>query len=174
MFHRLALGSLLLAGSLWSVEPAWGPVLSGLSMGIALEGSAPGRLLRVTFRNQGTAPQAFVVGGKTGIGSIHGFESVSLAPDGTECKLMDATVGVVAGYVEPIVVRLLPGQTQSVTIATQKMFCMLGRQTLPLDGRLAAGHKLRVQFTAKDDSNEWGRVNPGWTGTLVSGTIAGK
>jgi hypothetical protein len=52
----------------------------------------------------------FVAGGATGVGSMYSVEVVSSGPLGDACKLLDTTVGNVAGYVAPVVIRLAAGR----------------------------------------------------------------
>jgi len=161
----LAIFLLLLTGAVPAMGQAWGESTAGLQIGV----DADQAHLRVSFRNTGRAGLAFVIGGATGVGSMHDFQIRTIGKNGEECVLMDTTVGGVAGYVEPIVMRLAPGESGSAKVALEKLFCSRGRSTVRFAVLRAAGHSVQVSFTGREESNKWGRVPAGWTGTVVSG-----
>jgi hypothetical protein len=79
--------------------------------------------LRVTFQNTGSNLLSLPIGGATGLGQAYNLELTGHGPGQTSCPLLDATVGFVAGYVEPIVLHLRPGQRETITIARSKLHC---------------------------------------------------
>ena len=94
----------------------------------------------------------------------------SVGPDGKECQLLDTTVGVVAGYVEPVVMRLAPGAADYVGIDLKKLICVSKDATVALDSLLARSHSVLASFTGKPESNAWAKVVNGWAGSVTSGT----
>ena len=106
----------LLAVDLACGAPAWGDAVNGLAIGVDIGKSYGNETrVRVHFRNTGTAPIEFGVGGTTGGGSMYSVDITAIAPSGKTCKLGDTTVGSVGGYVGPIVLRLSPGATNYVS-----------------------------------------------------------
>src|SRR5918993_482889 len=72
--------------------------------------------VRVQFRNTGVTPFDLVLGGASGGGSMYSVAITSTSGNGNTCKLLNTTVGFVAGYVAPIVIRLKAGDTDYVSI----------------------------------------------------------
>ena len=54
----------------------------------------------IQFHNTSVAPIAFAVGGRTGLGSMYNIAFTGVAANGKACKVVDTTVGNVAGYLE--------------------------------------------------------------------------
>lgn len=112
----------------------------------------------IQFRNTTAAPMTFAVGGRTGLGSLYNLEFAGVRADGKACKVIDTTVGHVAGYLEPIVLRIGAGSTESVSIERKHLICLPS----------GAWSKLQATFTATAASNKWAGVPTGWTGTATS------
>lgn len=162
----------ILVAPVAQAEPAWGSPANSLAIGIDVGLSFGNeRRLRVHFRNQGALPLEFAVGGYSGRGSIYHIDLVSTSPDGGICKLLDTTVGAVAGYISPVVRRLMPGDADYVTFDLKKLICMAGSSTNTLDFLLARGHSVRAIFANTADNNAWAKVPGGWTGTAISGSF---
>jgi hypothetical protein len=102
---------------------------------------------------------------------MYSVDVFSTSRGGKVCKLLDATVGFVGGYVSPIVIRLLPGAADYVSIDLKKLICIGGRTTTTLDSLLRQGHSVSASFTGKLENNGWAKVPNGWTGTVLSGTF---
>jgi hypothetical protein len=130
--------------------------------------------LRVHFRNVGTEPIAFSVGGTTGVGSMYNVEVTSMARDGKSCHLLNTTVGAVGGYIEPVVIHLLPGASDYVAIDLKKLVCATRRHSVALDVLLRQGGSVQASFTSTVEDNTWAKLPDGWTGTATSGTFYGK
>ena len=112
----------------------------------------------VDFRNSSVAPMAFAVGGRTGLGSMYNIAFTGVAANGTACKVVDTTVGHVAGYLEPLVLRIAAGAMESVSIERKHLICLPS----------GAWSKLRATFTATAAGNSWAKVPQGWTGTATT------
>ncbi len=101
---------------------------------------------------------SFAVGGRTGLGSMYNIAYAGVRADGKACKVIDTTLGHVAGYLEPIVLRIAAGTTESVSIERKHLICLPS----------GAWSKLQATFTATAESNKWARIQAGWTGTATS------
>lgn len=112
----------------------------------------------VHFRNASVAPIAFAVGGRTGLGSMYSIAFTGSSAGGKACKVIDTTVGHVAGYLSPIILRIAAGSVASISIERKHLIC------LPSGG----WSKLEATFTATAASNSWAGVPAGWTGTATS------
>ena len=170
--RRGALAFALLSTAILHAEPAWGPASSGLVLGVDV-GLTYGneRRLRVHFRNASRTAVEFGVGGASGAGSMYSVEITSVAPAGTSCKLLNLTVGFIAGYVEPVVMRLAPGAKDYVSIDLSKLICITGRATVTLETLLQQRHSVRASFTTTAENSGWAKVPNGWTGAVVSGVF---
>ena len=112
----------------------------------------------IQFRNISVAPMTFAVGGRTGLGAFYNLEFTGVRSDGKTCKVIDTTVGFVAGSLEPIVLRIAAGSNESVSIERKHLICLPS----------GAWSKLRATFTATAANNSWAKVSTGWTGTATS------
>lgn len=112
----------------------------------------------IQFRNTSVAPIAFAVGGRTGLGASYNLEFAGVRADGKTCKVIDTTVGHVAGYLEPVVLRIAAGSVETVSIERKHLICLPS----------GAWSKLKATFTATAAGNSWAKVPQGWTGTATS------
>ncbi len=112
----------------------------------------------IQFRNTTVVPMSFAVGGRTGLGSMYNIAYAGVRADGKACKVIDTTLGHVAGYLEPIVLRIAAGTTESVSIERKRLICLPS----------GAWSKLQATFTATAERNKWARIPVGWTGTATS------
>jgi hypothetical protein len=153
-------------------EPVWGTAHNGLALGVDVGATLGGEVrVRVHFRNERRTPLEFAVGGASGGGSMYSVDLSSIGPDRKSCKLLDTTVGVVAGHVSPIVIRLKPGETDYIAIDPRKLICMVGRSTTTFDTLLMRGHSVRAIFGTDLENNAWARIPNGWTGKTTSGVF---
>jgi hypothetical protein len=172
--HGRMLIAFVAAGLSVAAAPSWGPASNGLALAVESDTLAGASRLRVHFRNESTAPIEFAIGGASGEGSMFSLDISTKDSDGRTCALLNTTVGHVAGFVSPIVIRLAPGETEFVSIELRKLICLMGRTTRTLDVLLEAGQSVQVSFQGKAESNAWANLRNGWTGTVASGTFQPK
>ncbi len=168
MRWRQALCIVMLAGACAEAEPSWGSASTdGVSVGVEVVQQH----FRVSFRNQGLKPVAFVIGGASGAGAMYNFEITAANKRGRSCQLADTTVGSVGGYVAPVVIRIQPGSSSWVAIATKNLRCLQRAGGTPLPDLIATGHSIQLLFKATTDANAWGKLSDSWTGVVRSGEI---
>jgi hypothetical protein len=153
------------------LSPAWGPAADGLTMGVDEESTPEESRLRIHFRNVSPNPMAFHVGGSTGDHAMYTVEITATSPDGKRCRLLNTTVGLVAGYVDPIVVRLAAASVHFISIDLKKLMCATKDSSVSLDALLDQGYSVSAAFTATTKGNSWAQVPDGWTGSVTSGTF---
>ena len=99
----------------------------------------------IQFRDISVAPMTFAVGGRTGLGAFYNLEFTGVRSDKKTCKVIDTTVGFVAG------------SNESVSIERKNLICLPS----------GAWSKLRARFRGTAASNSWAKVSTGWTGTAT-------
>jgi hypothetical protein len=102
---------------------------------------------------------------------MYTVEFSAISPEGKPCRILNLTGGVVGGYVEPIVVRLAPGEVHEVLLALKKLAYVENRKDLTLDILLQRGYSADASFKADLEGARWGGVSNAWTGQLQSGDL---
>lgn len=143
---------------------AWGPIVEGLSIATTVDGAQ----LRVFFRNSSAQPIGFLVGGRTGIGSIYKIAVTAINPKKERCELLNTTVTGVAGSLVPIVIQLAPRATDSIPIDLRKLVCVRKTENVTLDRLLSAGHGVSTRLSVTSEGNRWANVRSGWVGEVSS------
>ncbi len=144
---------------------AWGPVSSGVRLGIGVSPTA----LRLVLEN--TAPQEIQIplGGTTARGPLYNFLFRIKSPAGEESSLFDFSGPTgVHMKVEPLVAHLARGQKYEILIPLDKLvYVDHGRNRL-LPELLAAHYSVRAMLDTTGDPREV-HAFAIWAGTVSSG-----
>ena len=165
--HVLA-GLLLSSIGLLAVDPAWGSPDNGIRIGAAIS-REPDRVLIVSFQNVGEEKTKFVVGGSTNHGPFYSLTFEARNRDGQGCKITNSLGGVgVAGFVEPIVIKLDPSAIRRIEIPLSYLTC-IEKGSSTLGWMLISGYSIKVGFAM--NSRQASMAGPGksWSGQVSSG-----
>ena len=149
-----------------AVTISWGPPANGLRLGLALETATGTRSVHVAFQNTGAKPIDVLLGGGTGVGPMYAMNFAAKGPDGNERQVFyfggAASVG---GYIEPLLVRLMPGETHDLFLPLNKFVCVVNRKDTTLDVLLKSGYSVRASLEVSGESAKWARSNATWRGS---------
>jgi hypothetical protein len=123
--------------------------------------------LRLAFQNAGSADIDVLLGGRTGIGPMYAMKFTVTDPSGNEHNLgYFGGANFVGGYIEPILVRLAPGETYDLLFPLNKFVCVLNRKDVTLDTLLQKRYSLRASLEVNAESARWCMANAAWRGRM--------
>ena len=155
----------LILAALLPSSLAWGPVSSGVRLGIGLGPSA----LKLVFENTAPRDVQIPLGGTTVKGPLYNFLFRIKSPAGEESSLLDFSgpTGVHL-KVEPLVAHIARGQKYEILLPLDKLvFLDHGRNRL-LPELLAAHYSVRAILDTTGDPREV-HAFAIWAGTVSSG-----
>ncbi len=158
------------ACSAFAAEPiAWGPPVDGVRLGVTLDFQSSPQTLVLILENNGTAVKNAYVGGRIGTGELHFADFFAVAPDGSESLLRNMNEpGIIAGAMEPIIVKLAPGSQEILVLRLDKVLDEHWKDTF---AQLAQrGFGLRASFKMPAQAPEM-RDTVLWGASLTSGVI---
>lgn len=158
---------------------SWGPPVNGLRLGVAIRAASGAGSLRLGFQNAGAKQMDVLWGGKTGTGPMYAMKFAVTDPRGNERQVFYfGGANSVGGYIEPLLVRLLPGETYDLFLPLNKFVCVVNRKDIMLDVLLKNGYPVRASLEVSPESATWARSNATWrspaevwTGKVESGGI---
>lgn len=165
---RIVAGVLLLALQLPGADVEWGSPNNGLRIGATIS-PEPGRVLIVSFQNAGDEPTKFVLGGSTGNGPFYALTFEARNPEGHTCKIASTLGGAgVAGFLEPIVIKLDPSAIRTIEIPLAHLSCEeKGRASL--GWMLVSGYSIKVGFAINARQASMAGPGKSWSGEVSSG-----
>lgn len=144
---------------------SWGQAADGLRLGLGLKSKSDE--LRVAFQNVGPIDMDILLGGRTGIGPIYAMNFTATDPRGTKIHVIyTGGAGFVAGVLEPLLVRLHPGETYELLLPLDKFFCVLDGGNLTLGNLLRKGYSVRAALAVNAESAKWSKSAAAWRGSV--------
>lgn len=162
-------GLLLSSIGLLAADPAWGLPNNGIRLAAAIS-SEPGRVLTVSFQNVGEEGTKLVVGRSTSNGPFYSLTFGARNGDSSQsCKITNSLGGVgVAGFVEPIVIRLDPSAIRRIEIPLLHLTC-IEKGSSTLGWMLISGYSIKVGFAMNSRQASIGGPGKSWSGQVGSG-----
>ena len=159
------------ASSGFAADPlSWGPAQEGLRMGVGLAPVSVEPMLRVVIENLGPTGQELFLGGMTGNGPMHYLKFTGMAPDGTECEVLNlANAGPIAGLVSPLIAHLAPAGAYEIQLRLKKLIYVKDRSDITLETLLARHYSVRASLEVDAQGALWARIASPWLGKLMSG-----
>src|SRR6478672_8874785 len=108
---------------------SWGQPANGLRVGVAVTPRLSTGKLRLALQNVGASGMDVLLGGKTGIGTMYTMKFGVSDPSGNERQLFYfGGANSVGGYLEPLLIRVVPGETYDLWLPLNKFVCVLNRK----------------------------------------------
>ena len=144
---RLFILLLAAATSIFAADDTlWGPVESGLQLGIGTT-STPESALRILLKNTGSEPRDLLIGYE-GSADLYNVEITTQAP-GQQPQLVFDLIALKAppsSLLLPISAHLQPGEIRSLLYPLRQLICVVNRHDVPIRALLAQGYKVRASF----------------------------
>jgi hypothetical protein len=127
--------------------------------------------LRLAFQNVGSTDIDVLLGGRTGIGPMYAMKFTVTDLNSNEHDLgYFGGANFVAGYIEPLLVRLAPRETYDLLLPLNKFVCVLNRKDITLDSLLQKHYSIRASLEVNAESARWGMSNAAWPGRMQAWT----
>ena len=108
-----------------------------------------------------------LLGGNTGIGPMYTMKFRVSDANGNERELFYfGGANSVGGYIEPLLIRVMPGETYDLWLPLKKFVCVLNRKNLTLDTLLKDHYSVRASLETSVESAKWATANAGWRGHM--------
>lgn len=162
---------ILVGATVAGAEPSWGVADNGLRLGVSMT-SGLFRSAIVSFENLTGEPLTLLAGGSTSNGPFYGFTFLATKANGDKCTVGNTLGGVgVAGYVEPIVIKLSPNAVEKVQIPAARMFCSFAGFNFGLEELLASGYSVKGVFKSEARAGSLYRLGKLWIGNVESASL---
>lgn len=160
--------ALLLAAAAPGLQ--WGPVSSGVRLGIGLGPAAPEPTLRVVFENV-SAPQVEIpLGGKTVKGPLYNLIFRIRSPQGNEDPLFDMSGPTGRLKAEPLIAQLAKGKQYEILLPMNKLVVLDNGKSRTLTELLNAHYSVRAMLDTTGNPREVTSFAL-WAGSLTSGDL---
>jgi hypothetical protein len=126
----------------------WGPVESGLQLGVSVN-FAPQPELHISLRNTGEAPRELAVGEETTAGTVYNIEWNAVGPGSVSLKVFSRTALRVPPSSQPasvVTAHLNPGEVREFVYPWGDLTGVLGGKDVPLGALAAQGYRIRAVF----------------------------
>jgi hypothetical protein len=144
---------------------AWGPPTNGLRLGVNTNGPA----LRIVFQNDGIE-RDILLGMRNGERPLYRLDFRATAPNGKDCHVvyLDGPP-IVAGSLEPIVVRLASGESYEVLLHLNKFIYFENQELIRLDQLFERRYSIRASFEVTPAPHT---TDHSWLGKITSGDFS--
>jgi hypothetical protein len=124
----------------------WGPVESGLQLGIGIK-STPEPTLRVSLRNIGTKPRDLLIGYEGSI-DLYNVGLTTQSPEQQELAVLElnAIKAYPSSLILPISAHLKPGEEHEFIYPLSQLSCVVNRRDVPFRVLLAQGYTVWASF----------------------------
>jgi hypothetical protein len=149
----------------------WGPVSSGLRLGIGFGPVSPQPTLRIVFENATAGEVQIPLGGSTAKGPLYNLVFRVKPPAGEEIPLFDFS-GPRGLHlkVDPLVARLARGQKYEILLPLDKLAAFDHGRNRPLSELLSEHYAVRAVLDTTGDPREV-HTFAIWAGTVSSGEL---
>jgi len=148
----------------------WGPVASGVRLGIGLGPTSPEATLRVVFENISAPEVQIPLGGKTIKGPLYNLVFRITSPQGKEDPLFDMSGPTGRLKAEPLIAVLTKGQRYEILLPMSKLVALQNGKNRPLTELLAAHYSVRAMLDTTGNPREV-TSHALWAGNLSSGEL---
>ncbi len=137
---------LLAASNLYCADVLWGPVDSGLQLGIGITATSE-PALRVSLKNAGSQPRDLPIGHE-GAPDLYDAAFTTQAPGQQPQPVLDlrALKAQPGSIDQPITAHLQPGEVREFFYPLSRLICIVNRNDVPLRPLLAQGYTVRASF----------------------------
>ena len=148
----------------------WGPVSSGVRLGIGLGPAAPEPTLRVVFENVSAPEVQIPLGGKTVKGPLYNLIFRIRSPQGKEDSLFDMSGPAGRLKAEPLVATLTKGRQYQILLPMSKLVVLDNGKSRTLTELLNEHYSVRAMLDTTGNPREVTSFAL-WAGSLTSGEL---
>ncbi len=137
---------LLAATNLYCADVLWGPVESGLQLGIDITATSE-PALRISLKNAGSQPRDLPIG-HSGAPDLYDVEFTTQPPGQQPQPVLDqiALKAQPGSFGPPLTAHLQPGEVREFLYPLSRLICIVNRKDVALRPLLAQGYMVRASF----------------------------
>ncbi len=122
----------------------WGPVESGLQLGIDVTATSE-PALRISLKNVGAEPRDLLIGYE-GVPDMYNVEFIAQAPGQPPLALLDLEAPLPPSLLLAITARLRPGEVREFVYPLSQLISVVNRKDVPFRPLLEQGYTVRAAF----------------------------